>query len=142
MKTSKHTLRPPEKEIVVREVSACLHRGYEEIIVVYLFGSFVTEQSFSDIDLGIITNVELDRPLNYEIDLESKLEQIVRYPVDIRIINRAPLSFCQNIIRHGRVIVDRDPNLRADFEAKILKQYFDFSPFRRLYLNEVINAPV
>ncbi|MBW2109458.1 MAG: hypothetical protein JRI36_12460 [Deltaproteobacteria bacterium] len=25
-------------------------------------------------------------------------------------------------------------NLRADFQVKILKQYFDFSPFRKRYL--------
>ena len=62
MKTSKHKLRRPEKEIVVQEVSSRPHSGCEEITVAYLFGSFVTEQSFSDIDLGIITNVEPDAP--------------------------------------------------------------------------------
>lgn len=66
----------------------------------------------------------------------------LKYPMDIRIINRAPLSFCQSVIRNGRIVVDRDPNMRADFEGLILKQYFDFAPFHRRYLCEVKNAPV
>lgn len=138
----KHYLSPPKKESVIETISSCLYSRYEEITVAYLFGSFITEESFSDIDVGIITKVKPDRPLNFELDLENKLEMITKYQMDVRIINQAPLSFCQNVIRHGRVIVEKDPNLRADFEGKILKQYFDFSRFRRRYLDEVINAPV
>ena len=119
-----------------------MHGECDEITAAFPFGSFVTEDPFSDIDLGVITNVEPESPLNYELNLESKLERVIKYPMDIRIINRAPLSFCQSVIRNGRIVVDRDPNMRADFEGLILKQYFDFAPFRRRYLHEVINAPV
>lgn len=51
-------------------------------------------------------------------------------------------AISHNVIRSGRPIVDKDPNLRADFETRILKHYFDFSPFQRRYLREVLNAPV
>jgi predicted nucleotidyltransferase len=142
MKNRKQYLTAPEKDDIVSTISSYLQGECKEITVAYLFGSFVAAESFSDIDLAVITNVELENPLDYELNLESQLEKIVRYSVDIRIINGAPLSFCQNVIRHGRVVVDRDPNLRADFEGHILKQYFDFAPFRRQYLAEVKNAPV
>ena len=114
----------------------------EGISIAYLFGSFITGETFSDIDLGVLSERELERPLNFEIDLENELEKIIKYPVDIRILNGAPISFCQDVIRHGRVILDKDPVLRSDFEGKVLKQYFDFSRFRRRYVAEVINAPV
>ena len=142
MNTVKHNLRSSQKETVVKKISSYLYTECEDITAAYLFGSFITERAFSDIDLGIIINMELERPLHYELDLESKLERVIKYPMDIRIINRAPLSFSQSVIRNGRVIVDRNPNLRADFEGQILKQYFDFAPFRRRYLSEVIYAPV
>ena len=142
MRTMKHILKSFQKEAVVKKISATLNRECEEIIAAYLFGSFVTEDSFSDIDLGVVTHMEPDSPLNYEFNLESKLESIIKYPMDIRILNQAPLSFCQNVIRNGRIVVDRDPNRRADFEGLILKEYFDFAPFRRRYLSEVKNAPV
>ena len=142
MNTVKHNLRSSQKEAIVKKIYSYLHTECKDIIVAYLFGSFIKEGSFSDIDLGIITSMEPERPLNYELDLESRLERVIKYPMDIRIINRAPLSFSQSVIRNGRIIVDRNPNLRADFEGQILKQYFDFAPFRRRYLSEVIYAPV
>jgi hypothetical protein len=62
--------------------------------------------------------------------------------VDVRVIDRAPLSFIQGVLRHGRLIIDRDPDFRADFTGRILKQYFDFSTFRERYLAEIENAPL
>ena len=40
------------------------------------------------------------------------------------------------------VILDQDSNLRADFENLTLKKYFDFSFFRRRYLEDVSHAPL
>jgi len=76
------------------------------------------------------------------MNMESEIEKISDYQVDVRLLNAAPISFVQNVIRHGQVIVDMDPNFRADFQGMVLKKYFDFSPFRRRYLEEVVNAPI
>ena len=142
MKNRKHHLEPTEKECILQRISSYLSSEHKEIVVAYLFGSFVTEEYFGDIDIGIITKKDLRRSLVFELELENKVEQVAGHPVDVRILNKAPLSFCQSVIRYGRVIIEHDPNLRADFESIVLKQYFDFSPFRQQYLNEVINAPV
>jgi predicted nucleotidyltransferase len=107
-----------------------------------LFGSFIAAESFSDIDLGMIIKTEIANLMLFEFELENRLEKICSHPVDVRVLNRASLSFCQNVIRFGKVILDRDPNLRADFEGNIRKQYFDFSRFRKQYLREAVNAPI
>lgn len=138
----KHHLEPAEKERILERISSHLNSEHKEIVIAYLFGSFVTEEYFGDIDIGIITKEDLPQSLMFELELENRVEQIAGHRVDVRILNRAPLSFCQSVIRYGRVIVEHDPNLRADFESIVLKQYFDFSLFRRQYLNEVINAPI
>lgn len=138
----KHNLDAAEKENVVETISSFFHKHVEEVIFVYLFGSFIAERPFSDIDLGVFTNRELNKPLDYELDLEGKLERVAKYPVDVRVLNQAPLSFCCNVIRYGKLLVDRNRNLRADFESKALRQYFDFAPFRRRYLAEVMDAPL
>ena len=138
----KHTLPKKQKEKLIVKISSILTRHHEEVVVAYLFGSFVKSESFSDIDTGLIMRSEPDQPLNFELTLENQLEKIVKYPVDVRILNKAPLAFSQNVFRTGRVILDRDPNFRADFQGKILKEYFDFAPFRRRYLQEVTNAPI
>jgi hypothetical protein len=137
-----HTLSRSEKEKVIQIISSHLFQQYDEILAVYIFGSFISERHFSDIDIGIITAMDLNKPLDFELKLENRLEKLIKYPVDVRILNRAPISFSQNVFRTGRVIIDKNPNMRADFEGRILKQYFDFSPFQQRYLQEVTNAPV
>ena len=142
MKKHKHTLKPDQKEKLVNTVSSYLENNFKEIAAAYLYGSFATNLLFSDIDLGILTQYDVERTLDFELKVENSLEKMVKYSVDVRVLNRAPPSFCQNVIRHRKVILDKDPNLRADFEGQILKQYFDVAYFQRKYLQEVENAPV
>lgn len=138
----KYTLTKSEKEKIIKEISSQLFQGNAEILFVYIFGSFISMRFFSDIDVGIVTVMDMSQPLAFELELENRLEKIIKYPVDVRILNQAPISFSQNVFRTGRVIVDKNPNMRADFEGRILKQYFDFLPFQQRYLHEVTNAPV
>ena len=142
MKRMKHCLTSSQKKHLITEIASYLDRAHKDITVAYVFGSFITAESFSDIDIGVISNKEVERPLSFELLLESQIEKLTKYKTDVRLLNRAPLSFCQNVIRNGRVVFETDPNFRAGFEGKILKEYFDFSPFRRRYLHEVTNAPV
>ena len=142
MKKHKHTLEPDQKEKIANTISAYLENKFKEIAAAYLYGSFVSNMPFSDIDLGILVKNDVETTLNFELELENNLEKIVKYSMDARVLNRAPLSFCQNVIRNRKIILDKDPNLRADFEGQILKQYFDVAYFQRRYLQEVANAPL
>ncbi len=137
----KHSLKHIQKESILEDIASALER-HGEIILAYVFGSFIQGDTFSDIDIGVLAGEDIDSCLDFELNLEIEIEDIVKYPMDIRVINNAPLSFCQNVIRHGRVILERDADMRADFMGKILKEYFEFAPFRRRYLREVANAPI
>ncbi|MEA2038955.1 MAG: nucleotidyltransferase domain-containing protein [Thermodesulfobacteriota bacterium] len=130
-----------QKENILGRIISAL-KCHEEIVLAYVFGSFNDSDTFSDIDIAVLTDEDMDSYLDFEFNLEIEIEDIVNYPMDVRVINNAPLSFCQNVIRHGRVILEKDANMRADFMGKILKEYFDFAPFRRRYLREVANAPI
>jgi predicted nucleotidyltransferase len=138
----KHFLSSSEKEKVIETLSSYLLRQRQDITAAYLFGSFVALDTFADIDLAVLTALNFKRVLTFELDLEKALEKICSYPVDVRVLNAAPLSFCKNVIREGRIILDREPNFRSDFEGKTLKLNFDFARFRSRYLAEVVNAPV
>ncbi len=140
-KRIKHSTTKQEKEEIVVLISSFLQKR-AEIYAAYLFGSFVTGEPFADIDLGVLLRQEPEDPLEFEIELESKLEKLERFRLDVRVLNRAPISFTQNVIRFGRIIIDHEPNIRSDFEGYVLKKYFDFARFRRNYLAEVINAPL
>jgi predicted nucleotidyltransferase len=138
----KRTLLKSSRKRLAAAIADRLIELRDDILTAYVFGSFVTEELFSDIDVGILTRIMPERPLMLEIDLENELEKITPCPVDVRVLNGAPLSFTQNVVRRGTVILDREPNLRADFEGMVLKKYFDFYPFRARYLSEVTDAPL
>ncbi len=140
-KIKKYTLAKQKKGAIIKTISTCLLQ-HDEIFAAYIFGSFITGEAFADIDLGVLLRHRCEDLLEYEIELESKLEKRVRFGMDVRVLNKAPVSFAQNVIRHGQVSVDTDPNRRSDFESYALKKYFDFARFRRRYLAEVSNAPV
>ena len=138
----KYSLKKSDKDRIIKDISVCLREKYIDISAAYIFGSFISLETFSDIDLGVIIEMDQSRSLSFELDLEGALERLVKYPVDVRVLNQAPLSFSQNVFRNGRVIIDKNPNLRADFETRILKEYFEIAPFLKRYLQEVLNAPV
>jgi predicted nucleotidyltransferase len=141
-KKPRYAINNSQKKRIIEAISSYLTSQKKEISIAYLFGSFITEDHFSDIDLGILIYKSLAKPLSFEISLENELEMIAGFSVDARILKGAPLSFCREVIQHGRVILDRDPNFRSDFEGLVLKKYFDFSRFHRRYLAEVFDAPL
>lgn len=138
----KHSILRHEKDEITSKISTYLLKHHKKIYTAYLFGSFITKETFGDIDLGILIKYNPENPLEYEIELENQLEKFVKLPIDVRILNNAPISFTQKVIRDGLVLVNSEPNRRSDFENYILKKYFDFERFRRRYLSEVTNAPV
>jgi len=110
----------------------------------YVHGSFAGRGLFRDIDLALYYQPTpefnlLDRELDLEVALEEALiEAGFRIPVDVRIINHAPLSFQYGVIKNGEMLLVQDDDRRVDFEVLTLSKYFDFAPFRAAYLKEVL----
>ena len=133
----KHHLNQVNKEKLLSAISQYFDSAHPNIAFVYVFGSFIKEKSFADIDLGICLFNDPDNALETELNLEFEIEKRVQYPIDARILNGAPNTFVYNVIRTGKLIVDRDPDYRADFNGQMLKAYFDFACFRRRYLKDI-----
>lgn len=129
-----------DKKQIAHAIADHLRTLGENLVAAYVFGSFVTADVYSDVDVAILLTEQTDRPLMLELDVESALERVVDGPVDVRVLNSAPISFAQSVIRTGVVILDARPNQRADFEGQVLKKYFDFAPFRARYLAESAHA--
>jgi len=138
----KRRLSIKEKEVLTEKISDIL-KAKEYILFAYIFGSFVSEDGFKDIDVGVfISSVESKSPLKLELKLEGEIEDAIHISIDIRIINNAPSSFIYNVLKGGIVIVDSNKSLRSDFEGLVYKKYFDFQHLRNEYLREIINAPL
>jgi predicted nucleotidyltransferase len=139
---TKYSMSAPEKDKISHQVARHIGREFDGVVAAYLFGSFIGKDQFSDIDLGLLLKTRVLEVVEVELALEVRLEKIFNHPFDVRVLNDAPNSFVQNVIRTGRVVVDNDPGLRAVFEGNVLKQYFDFAYFRRRYLKEVGSAAI
>lgn len=138
----KRVLTDNEKDILVEKITAFL-KTKEYILFAYVFGSFSSGKSFNDIDVGIFVSHETSKAQLYlELEIERELGDILHIPVDVRIINSTPPSFVYNVLKSGTVIVDNNEYLRNDFEALVVKKYFDFKHLRNEYLREIINASV
>jgi predicted nucleotidyltransferase len=131
-----------EKQTLIQKISGALENK-NHIIFAYIFGSFNTQETFKDIDIALfIADNDSKSALKGELDIERELEDIIHRPVDVRILNKAPISFVYQVIKGGIIVVDKNKDLRADFEGLTCKKYFDFRHLRIEYLREVANAPV
>lgn len=128
-----------EKERLVQALVDVLAL-HPEVIFAYLHGSFIGEAAFRDLDVAVCLSPEAVGPEHmrgYESDLASEIECVIKMPVDVRVLNDAPLSFRYHVIK-GRPLVVRDAELLDEFRARTWDDYIDFAPFARRYLREAI----
>ncbi len=129
-----HTVDESEREKIVKKLTEVL-RGKEEVIFAYLHGSFLTG-NFRDVDVAVYLTESKD--VSYELNLEVELKEILKLPVDVRILNSAPLSFRFNVIKNGLILFSRDERARSEFESRTISEYHDFAYFRKRYRREAL----
>lgn len=139
MKEKKHQmLQDRDKSAVMDRLKSTLEEHYD-ILFAYVHGSFLKGGTFRDIDLAMYLKEMPASSLEYELAFEAALAQSTfPFPVDVRVLNKAPLSFKYNVIKNGHILIVRDDNARSDFQEITLSHYFDFAPFRSLYLKETL----
>jgi predicted nucleotidyltransferase len=108
----------------------------EGIAAAYLFGSVArgTAGPRSDVDVGIL--YDEDPPLTLEglgLRLEGDLESLLGKPVQLVVLNHAPVDLAIRVLRDGKLLVDRDRSRRVDFEVKTHFEFFDLEPYLKLY---------
>ncbi|MDV3104102.1 nucleotidyltransferase domain-containing protein [Thermococcus waiotapuensis] len=131
------TLPKREKEEIIKELrEALIKKG--EILFAYLHDSFLEEGPFRDIDVGIYIRGTADR--FYEMELEEELSRLVKFPVDVRILNDAPVAFRFRAIG-GKLLFSRDERARCRFEEITMAEYHDYSYHLELYRREALGIP-
>ena len=129
-----------------------------EVVFAYAYGSFLENRPFRDIDVGIYVTVEDERrAASLVLDTATTLEAAVRClfmreprgvsgencpclrcpPVDVRVLNWAPVSFCYHVLR-GRLLFSRDEDVRARWAERVISCYLDSRPLRHRALKEAM----
>ncbi len=111
---------PAECEAIVGVLAVAL-RAESDVAFAYVHGSFVTERPFRDVDVGVHLAPEAEGGWERQMRLAETLEEAVAsspglgpaLPVDVRVLNRAPLGFCYQVLRRGELVFSRDEALRA-----------------------------
>jgi predicted nucleotidyltransferase len=114
----------------------------ENVLFAYLHGSFAEGRPFRDIDIAVFvkeSKIPKEKSLDFEMSISLRLEKIIKMPVDVKVINYAPLGF-QYHSTGGILLVCRDDDLRVDFLTKMRSLYFDFKPSSERFLKEMLHA--
>ncbi|MHA1770654.1 MAG: nucleotidyltransferase domain-containing protein [Candidatus Thorarchaeota archaeon] len=86
------------KEVVKSKIRDILSEN-DEIVFAYLHGSF-NEAHFRDVDIAVYVDVKKVKDfLRLELDLSIKIENIVKLPIDVKILNDTPMSFKYRVIK-------------------------------------------
>jgi predicted nucleotidyltransferase len=112
----------------------------EEIIFAYLHGSFAEGLPFHDVDVAVYLDLAVAMVTNifdYEMNLSVELTRILRFLVDVHVLNGAPLGFQHNVLQ-GEVLLVRDEDELTDFIERVSLEYMDFAYLGRRYLLEVL----
>lgn len=127
-----------EKRACIGRITARLSRE-DEVLFAYLFGSF-RKGSFRDIDIAVYLRGGYDarHAFRFEAAIERELEEVTGIPVDVRVLNGAPLPFSYTVVQTGLVIFSRDERSRSDFVCRLLAEYHDFAYYRRRYRREAL----
>ena len=105
----------------------------KEVMFAFLFGSFIdnTEETslpFHDVDVGVfLSGLDKKESLYYALELSDELSLLVDVPVDVRVLNFAPVTFLFHVVR-GKLIVDKDEEVRSDFMEHVVRHYLDMEP--------------
>jgi len=121
------------KEKIINQIKNKLV-SQKRVAWAYLYGSFVTEEKFEDIDLAVYLDpVYLKKCpslLKEEQTLASDLEKALspRLEIDLKILNRAPVHFQYQVLRNGKLIYFRDPSEVVRYEGDTISSYLDYKP--------------
>ncbi len=134
-------LKEKDKDSLVQSIKNKLADN-KKINFAYLFGSFIEQDYFRDIDVAVFLYSDFLPELNFifEEDLAKSLmcELPKNFPVDIRILNSSSISFQYNAIR-GKLLVDKDPEIRYELISYVLSRHFDLKPILRHHTRELFD---
>jgi predicted nucleotidyltransferase len=114
------------------------------IVAAYLFGSVArgTAGARSDVDVAVL--YEATPPATIEglpLDLENAIHQVVARPVQVIVLNTAPVSLVHRVLRDGVLVLDRAPSARIRFEVRARNEFFDLQPILARYRRRALAAP-
>ena len=96
-----------------------------DVSFAFVFGSFLEQGEFRDIDIGIWTTPSASSRV--DVELAADASATLGVPVDVRRVNDAPVSFLFHVLRR-RALVVRDEIMLATLMERTARAYHDSAP--------------
>lgn len=130
-----YTSTMPDHQLVDALTTALSARS-EGMVCAYLFGSHARGEAEvrSDVDVAVLFAEDPPRNLaGLHLDLADDLTGALRRPVDLVVLNHAPVDLVHRVLRDGALVLERDRSARIRFEVRARNDYFDLLPHLRRY---------
>lgn len=120
-------------DVVRAELRARVHG----LVAIYRFGSSVHGETHgqSDVDIAVLARAPLAPAARF--DLQERLATLLRRNVDLVDLTQASPVLAVQVIGHGLLLDDIDPDTRGRFEDRMLGAYARLNEERRGILERV-----
>jgi len=119
-----------ELAIALREYLA----SQSDVVAGYIFGSMAQGRARpnSDVDVAVLLSDDLDGEARFmrRLRLGTEVEEAIGRRTDLVVLNDAPPLLQHQVLKHGRLVFERDRAARVEFEVRAGKIYADLKPMR------------
>ncbi len=71
--------------------------------------------------------IDQDRFFDYATDLSLEWSQALHVPIDVQVLNAAPLSFQHSVLHQGMILLAGDEDVLADYIERVSLDYMEFA---------------
>ncbi len=130
---------PDERERIRRTLVAVLE-SEPDLEFAWLHGSFLGADEFRDIDIGVHLRAPVEVRMRRGMELAVRLDQEIGFPIDVRVLNDAPVTILFHVFREGRLLLSRNDERLADLMERTVREYLDAAPLLRQATIEAYGA--
>jgi predicted nucleotidyltransferase len=112
---------------------------FPSIVFAYFYGSARESSIVGNIDIAVCFDPAVlpEEQLDVTLSLSASLSAKLGLDVDVRILNNSAVGY-RFAVTGGELLFCRDEHLRSEFVERTRQEYFDFEPFMRQNLRDLL----
>ena len=113
-----------------------------DVVAAYIFGSVAQGRARpqSDVDIAVLLSADLDEETRFDrrLRLGWEVERLIGHQTDLVVLNDAPPLLQHQVLKHGRLIFERDRAARVEFEVRAGQIYADLKPMYDFHTRDLL----
>jgi predicted nucleotidyltransferase len=127
------------QQLVARLVD--LLSAHTEIDFAYIFGTFVEEMPYHDVDVAVFlfpAATSMTDLFEYEMKLSTELTLALHMSVDVHVLNGVPMGVRYTVVQ-GDLLFARDEERLTDYIEQVGWETMPFAYYVEAYLKDVLS---